>query len=451
MSISKLHPHLIKGITEALIEIFKNGRYADKIVEITLKSHPKWGARDRRFFAESVYECVRWRRRLFSVAFTAENFIETDSYLDQNFLTYERIEKMWYAWWLIRNSNTQQNVFSIINTGKNIYDLKIKFNVEPLRAWQSLDSTESIRSIKESIPDWLDATGEKELGSKWATVLNALNAPASVYLRINQIKTNRETLVKELQKEEVFTETVNDENALRLKERKNVFITTAFKAGFFEVQDLGSQKIVPFLEVEPGMRVIDACAGGGGKSLHMASLMHNKGKIIALDKNDWRLTPLRQRASRAGADIIETRIITSNKIIKRLFESADRLLLDVPCTGTGVLRRSPDTKWKLTFDEMSRLLETQQEIIQNYSSMTAKGGIMVYSTCSIFPSENQKQIDIFLNSPAGKDWQFIEELNIYPSTEYINNEVVAPQPSKKELFLNSDGFYMAKLKRLAKK
>jgi 16S rRNA (cytosine967-C5)-methyltransferase len=446
MAVSKLHPHLIEGIVNALLEIFQNGRYADKVVELTLKSRPKWGARDRRFFAESVYECVRWRRRLFAAAFPETiDSGENERYVDASYIAYAGVEKMWYAWWIIRNAGLKQNIDS--------HDIKNKFDHDPVSAWNSPNLA---RAIKESIPGWLDETGDRELGNSWPSVLTALNLPANVYLRTNRIKTNRENLVKELLKEEIVAEPVNELNgsndAIKLKERKNVFITTAFKAGLFEVQDLGSQKIVPFMGVEPGMRVIDACAGGGGKSLHMASLMQNKGKIIALDKNDWRLNPLRKRASRAGADIIETRVITSTKIIKRLYESADRLLLDVPCTGVGVLRRSPDTKWKLTPKEMSRLLTVQEEILHNYSSMTAKGGVMAYSTCSVFSSENQKQIDRFLNSPAGKNWEFIEDLNIYPAGEtaevFTGNETGDRQPLRRALYLNSDGFYMAKLKRV---
>jgi len=436
MALPRLHPHLIEGITNALLEIFQTGRHADKVVELTLKARSKWGARDRRFFAESVYECVRWWRRLCGVAFPETlNPGAQNKYLDREFLTFGRVQKIWYAWFLIRNEAARHEAEFI--------SLAKKINVDPVAAWNSGGMA---RVIRESIPDWLDREGITQLGENWPDILSALNLPAKVYLRANRVKTSRENLQKELFKEEIITETVgnNDghEDALKLSERKNVFITAAFKAGLFEVQDLGSQKIVPFLGVEPGMRVIDACAGGGGKTLHMASLMDNKGKIIALDKNDWRLAPLRQRASRAGCDIIETRVITSTKIVKRLRESADRLLLDVPCTGAGVLRRSPDTKWKLTPDEMTRLLSVQQEILQNYSSMTAPGGIMVYSTCSIFPVENQNQVAAFLNSPAGKNWELEEELNIYPA-----GDTDLKPPTGGCLFLDSDGFYMARLKK----
>ena len=134
-----------------------------------------------------------------------------------------------------------------------------------------------------------------------------------------------------------------------MEERQNIFTRQQFKDGLFEVQDAGSQLIAPFIQPLSGQRVIDACAGGGGKTLHLAALMQNKGRIIALDTEAWKLDELKKRARRAGAsDIIETRVIDSSKVIKRLENSADRVLLDVPCSGLGVLRRNPDAKWKLS-------------------------------------------------------------------------------------------------------
>ena len=175
------------------------------------------------------------------------------------------------------------------------------------------------------------------------------------------------------------------------------------------------------------MRVIDACAGAGGKSLHLAALMQNKGKVLSMDVEEWKLQQTKLRARRDGVSIIERKVIEGSKTIKRLKESADRLLLDVPCSGLGVLRRNPDTKWKLSLDSIAKVQETQQEIIQSYSSMLKKGGQMVYATCSILPSENQKQVEKFLASEAGKDFELIED-----------QKVLAQESG-------FDGFYIARL------
>jgi len=173
--------------------------------------------------------------------------------------------------------------------------------------------------------------------------------------------------------------------------------------------------------------VIDACAGGGGKTLHLAALMQNKGRIIALDTENWKLEELKKRARRAGAsNMIETRLIESSKTIKRLENSADRLLLDVPCSGLGVLKRNPDAKWKLSLESIEKVKELQQKILNDYLFMLKPGGLMVYSTCSILPSENERQIDKIL--AERKELQLIKQKMLYPSQGY-------------------DGFYMALMKK----
>ncbi|MBT8305011.1 MAG: RsmB/NOP family class I SAM-dependent RNA methyltransferase, partial [Bacteroidia bacterium] len=205
--------------------------------------------------------------------------------------------------------------------------------------------------------------------------------------------------------------------------------TEAFKNGLFEVQDASSQLVAEFLDVKPGMRVVDACAGAGGKTLHLAALMENKGQIIALDIYDNKLKELKRRARRNGAHNIEPRHIESTKVIKKLYNKADRVLIDAPCSGLGVLKRNPDAKWKLDPEFLSRVKQTQQEILQKYSRMVKDGGKLVYATCSILPSENQEQVKSFLTSDSGKEFTFIEEKVILShKTGY-------------------DGFYMALMQR----
>lgn len=213
--------------------------------------------------------------------------------------------------------------------------------------------------------------------------------------------------------------------ALVIKQKTNIFKLEEFKNGFFEVQDAGSQLIAPFLEVTQGMRVIDACAGAGGKTLHIAALMKNKGSIIALDVDALKLEELKKRAKRNAVFNVQQHCIENNKTIKRLENSADRLLLDVPCSGIGVLRRNPDAKWKLSEEFLIHLKDKQQYILSNYAVMLKKGGKLVYSTCSIFPSENEKQVEIFLQSHP--NYILEEEKTIYPSV------------------FGFDGFYMARI------
>jgi 16S rRNA (cytosine967-C5)-methyltransferase len=289
-------------------------------------------------------------------------------------------------------------------------------------------NTVPTKAVAYSIPDWLAETLQQELGENWEKEMSALNEQAPVVLRANTLKISAKELIGELKKENVESFLLKGfPDAVQLKEKKNVFLTTAFKNGWFEVQDAGSQKIAEFLDVKEGMRVVDACAGAGGKTLHLSALMKNKGQIIALDIFEWKLAELKRRAKRAGAHNIETRLISDNKIIKRLHEKADRLLIDAPCSGLGVLRRNPDSKWKIDLDFINRIKIEQQQILQDYSKILKKGGKMLYATCSILPSENKKQVEEFLKNNA--DFTFIKDQKIMPSEGF-------------------DGFYMALMERV---
>jgi 16S rRNA (cytosine967-C5)-methyltransferase len=185
--------------------------------------------------------------------------------------------------------------------------------------------------------------------------------------------------------------------------------------------------VAEFLKIEPGMRIVDACAGAGGKTLHIASITQNKGRIISLDTEQWKLDETKKRARRAGVSNLEIRLIEGSKTMKKLHDTADRLLLDVPCSGLGVIKRNPDAKWKLSLEFINRLKVMQAEIIQDYSKIVKVGGKMVYATCSILPSENQGQVETFLkNNPNYK----LEE-----------EKIVLPSES------GFDGFYMARIIR----
>jgi 16S rRNA (cytosine967-C5)-methyltransferase len=394
----KIYRNLSAAVVEGLHDIFVNKKYADKVIEKILKSNPKWGARDRRFIAETTYDIVRWYR-LFKEISEAE---EEDFW---------KLLGVWCLW-----NNTE---FPDWEEFEGLDRKKIEVRYEEFQ---------SDRKIRESIPDWLDELGEKELGKEWAKELTALNEEASVVLRVNTLKVNRKSLQQQLEEEEIVTDAPAEfPDALILEQRQNIFTRQQFKDGLFEVQDAGSQLIAPFLKVEPGQRVIDACAGGGGKTLHLASLMQNKGRIIALDTEEWKLEELKKRARRAGAGNIETRVIESSKTIKRLENSADRLLLDVPCSGLGVIKRNPDAKWKLSIDFIERVKELQQHILEDYSTIVKPGGLMVYSTCSLLPSENENQVEKFLESRK-EQFELLEQKWIKPSEGF-------------------DGFYMALLKR----
>lgn len=406
----KLYKGLVAATVEALQDIFVKNRQADRVVEQLLKSNKKWGARDRAFIAENVYEIVRWWRL---VKYTAQ------------------VEK-------VRES---EDFWRLAGVWQLIKPMQLEGHeaLETLPEWPEFEGIDrevvnqryaegqAIRKIAQSIPDWIDLTGEAELGERWPIELAALNKTAPVVLRVNSLKANIETVQEQLGSE--ITETVPGlPEALALKKRINVSGLESFKNGFFEVQDAGSQLIAPYLDVHAGMSVIDACAGAGGKSLHLAALLRNTGSVLAMDIEHHKLQELERRAARNGVTNLTTMVISSDKVIENLSETADRLLLDVPCSGLGVLRRNPDSKWKLKPEFLEKIRKVQAQILENYSKMVKKGGKMVYATCSVLPSESEEQVRAFTKRHKA-DWRFVSEHRTSPAQDGF------------------DGFYMALLER----
>ncbi|GIJ93136.1 RNA methyltransferase [Capnocytophaga stomatis] len=400
----RLHRNLTDAVIEGLGMIFNDNHYADKVVEKQLKKDKRWGARDRAFIAETTYEIVRWKRLYAEIAEVKQPFSVQD------------LRRMFAVWAVLK--------------GISLPDWSYFENTPQRRIKGKFDELSKVRKFRESVPDWLDILGEEELGNDfWTKELCALNELAPVVLRSNTLKISPPQLKSLLQQEGIETRLLeNYPEALELSERANVFSTKAFSNGLFEVQDASSQKVAPFLEVTSGMRVIDTCAGAGGKTLHLASLMKNKGQIIAMDIYENKLQELKRRARRNEVFNVETKLIDP-KQLKRMQNTADRVLIDAPCSGLGILRRNPDAKWKLKPEFLEQIRKTQQEILQNYSKLVKSGGKLVYATCSILPSENRKQVDEFLKSEAGKGFVFEAEDKIFAHQS------------------GYDGFYMARMRK----
>jgi len=393
----KIHKPLLNGIASSLAMIFNENRYSDKVLEKLFKQNKQWGSRDRKFVAESVYDITRHFSLLTHLAQTKNNYW----FITSVYFVLKNIELP--SWPEFKHVNKELIIVEYEN-------LRTDFNTF------------------NSYPEVLAEVCTQELGKeKWEREALAMNTMAEVVLRVNTLKTNTAELQKKLLGEKIETEKLKDhENTLILKKRGNVFSTAAFKEGLFEIQDQGSQQIVVFCKPEPKQFVIDACAGAGGKSLALAALMQNKGRIISMDVGQWKLDELAKRAKRAGAFNIETKLIDKPEAMERYKEKADLVLLDVPCSGLGVLKRNPDTKWKFNIATFGKTKELQQQILNDYSTMVKLGGTLVYSTCSILPSENEEQVKLFIQK--NNSFVIIDEKMIYPSEGF-------------------DGFYMCKLKR----
>ena len=401
----RLHKNLCFAVIDGLNSIFNDDEYADKVIQKLLKRDKRWGSRDRAFVAETTYDIVRWKRLYGEIANVKA--------------PYDR-DNLW-------------RLFAVWATLKGIKlpDWKYFVGTPTRKIKGRFDELSKSRVFRESVPDWIDAIGVKELGENiWTKELAVQNKQADVVLRVNTLKTSKSKLINDLHNEKIEAESINGyPDALRLIERANVFKTDVFKKGAFEVQDASSQLVARFLDVKPGMKVVDTCAGAGEKTLHIAALMENKGQIVAMDIYESKLKKLKIRAKRNGVHNIDLKVLDSTKPVKKLYEKADRVLIDAPCSGLGVLRRNPDSKWKLKPEFIEDIKKVQEQVLQKYASMVKPGGKLVYATCSILPSENENQIETFLKSEMGKKFKFIKDQSILAHES------------------GYDGFYMALLEK----
>jgi 16S rRNA (cytosine967-C5)-methyltransferase len=411
----RVHRPVLTAILAALQSVFGKGALAEQVVDEVLRHQPKWGARDRRLFASSVYDLVRWWRR---EAWRA-GVPDGDSFgpaVDAGVTA-----RIWAAWWR--------------SQGGEVPDFPELSGVPRGEPGEAPDLADAPPAIRASLPDWLDTAGAAAMGEAWSALRDTLNEPAEVWLRANTLRATPAQVVQALAAEGVTALTAPADghpDALVLAPRRRLATSATMQAGWFEVQDAGSQEIAPFLQPRPGEVVIDSCAGAGGKTLHLAALLHNHGRLLALDVHPWKLAALEKRAARAGVTCLQTQPITSPEDLARHAGTADRLLIDAPCSGLGVLRRHPDTKWKLTPAELARLLPLQQEILDAHCTLLKPGGTLVYATCSFLPEENTAHIRAFLaRQPAGA-WSLEEE------------RLLLPDPARPAA--NHDAFYMARLR-----
>ena len=399
----KLHYNTALGIVQGLKQILEEKNALRTTLSQLLKKNRKWGSRDRKWVGEGVLEIVRWNRKISEMGSLDP---KSENYL-WNLL----------GIWILSNGTPlpKWDEFSELDLKK------IKLDLDP-------KTTQ--RKVLQSVPDWLDTMGIETFGETlWEKEIESLNTPAPLVIRVNTLKTTPEKLhfflKKKHQIESAFIAELPE--ALVLSKHQKLTHTDAYKKGWFEIQDANSQRVALFADPKPGMSVLDACAGGGGKTLHLAALMQNQGTIFARDPYEKKLEQLQARVERNGVQIVRLENSEGDELLKTKKEVVDLVLIDAPCSGLGVLRRNPAAKWHITPKRIEELVALQQEILQTYAGQVSKGGSLVYATCSIFPEENQNQVQNFLNSSTGKDFHLEKDQTLLTHTT------------------QGDGFYMAKL------
>lgn len=265
----------------------------------------------------------------------------------------------------------------------------------------------------------------------------ALLGRAPLDIRANRLKTTRDDLLVELP---AATPLGHDPDALRVDENTSAEQLSALDEGWAEVQDAGSQLVARAAGAVAGMRVVDLCAGAGGKTLALAAHMGNQGQILASDTDRGRLSRLPPRAARAGVTIAETRLLNPNREAEALLDwqgSADLVVVDAPCSGTGTWRRNPEARWRLTPERLDRLAATQARLFGIAADLVKPGGALTYIVCSLLNREGADQVAAFLAASPG--WQ-AEPLEIAAGEPHALGVRLHPLAS------DTDGFFVARLR-----
>ena len=431
------------SLTSAVLEILEtidNSKIpADKVISFWNKNNRYAGSKDKAFIGEVIYGILRNRGQL--------------------------------SWWLSHfNSNVNPRTITICyyhfnnkNIDKYFNDEKNKYAPEAI----SNDEQQLIKNLAKhehithsEMPIYSELNISEFLYNKFYEtyemqanhIISALNSPANVDIRINTLKSNINQVKRELLEKDIETDELELlKNGLRLKKRFALSGLDIFKNGFFEIQDYGSQLVSALINAKKGEKIVDFCAGAGGKTLAMADAMENTGRIVYCDISEKRLERAGHRLRRAGVNNAEKRLLSSekDKWVKRrshrLDGGFDKVVIDAPCSGTGTWRRNPDQKWRTDETTINELCDLQQNILQSASRLVRPGGKIFYITCSLINDENQNQIDNFLKNNTEFHISSIENIwnDVFDEKYKLDKKTLTLLPNETD----SDGFFIAVMER----
>lgn len=431
---------------EALYKIDKEEAYSNIVLdELLNKNRNVLSNKDINFISELVYGVTTWK-------LTLDTIIQK----------YSKIKIKKISPWVINilRMGAYQIVFldkvpksaavnESVNLCKKYGGKSVGFVNAILRKVEKFDYLElfeiknDIEKISKtnSMPEWI----VKELNNEFnAEKVNEIcknsNLKPKITIRVNNLKTTRNELKKSLQSKEIEVEDGILEDFLYLKNVKNITNLDEYKKGLFTMQDESAGLTALVLNPKEGESILDCCSAPGGKTTYIAELMNNNGNIKAWDLYKHRLDKVQENSKRLGIDIIKTEENDATVLKEEYIEKFDKILIDAPCLGLGVIKRKPDIKWQRKFEDIEEISKIQEKILNICSEYLKKGGILVYSTCSIVKSENDKIVEKFLKS-ENFELEEINNINI----ENLENKITKKGIIKLYPSENMDGFFISKL------
>lgn len=435
---------LLGHTCELLQRVRSTDKPADSIIDSFFRSHKYLGSHDRRFIAETTYGTLRHLRKcehrlLQSLEGHAEDILPTDGFallIATYLIVIDRKTK-------VLPEDLSPNLKSHVLNGKLGPLLKTMAKL----AGTGDDDGAEPTGLRFSFPDWMVAKFVAQYGQEEADALcRSLNEQAPITLRVNEIKTSLEDCQRALKAEGIETRKASlSPLGLYVPKRLNVFQLQTFREGMFEVQDEGSQLLTLLLDPKPTARVLDLCAGAGGKTLGFAALMKNRGEIVATDVHTSRLEELRKRARRAGVSNVRVRQIDDAADLEITYPAHfDLVLVDAPCSGIGTMRRNPGMKWTVTEEAVKELSEKQSKILNASASLVAAGGRLAYATCTLFREENEEVVEQFLRGHPEFALSAVPPKSTkFDASKYFHGGYVRFLPHRE----GTDGFFIAVLQK----
>jgi 16S rRNA (cytosine967-C5)-methyltransferase len=424
-------PAHLQAVIELLTDIDATPRPADALVSAYFRSRRYIGSSDRGAVSTMLYDVLRHRARM-------------DWWVDYlgGQKTDIRLRLLTYLTLVQKKSAAEIDEF---------FDSH-KFSPDELSGderrfikkleGRTLEHPNMPIEISVECPEWAATSLHKRFGKKFAAQMKALLDPAPLDVRINPLRTTRDDILVALKKIPITAEPCRYSGfGIRIKNRPSLNALPMLKDGLIEIQDEGSQLVAALVDAAPGMRVVDFCAGAGGKTLAIGAQMNNKGRIIACDVLEKRLTRSAERFRRAGLHNIEVRPLKTENDpwVKKHKSDFDRVLVDAPCSGVGTWRRNPDARWQTLGPGLDALLPLQASILDSASRLVKSGGRLIYATCSLLPEENEKQIERFLADHS--------DFSVINCGEFLKISSPSPYLSLTPFEHNTDGFFGAVLLR----
>ena len=367
-----MNQNLLRLAGVVLADVLSGSGPADAKLGSFFRQNRELGTKERAWIAESVYGVLR--RKSFLAAMAGN----------------EDPRRLLVAWLVKIQGGSLRELENMLNKQQTEWAQEIKAK-----------STDGLSPAEQAdLPEWLWQRLEAQYGNEQAlAIARSMHKPASLDLRVNLVKANRDEVMARFDTEKAGAElTPYSPTGIRMPQRMSISRHPLFMDGKIEVQDEGSQLLALLVAPRRGEMIADFCAGAGGKSLALGALMRNSGRLYAFDVSEKRLYNLGQRLKRSGLSNLYSQVISSENDpkLKRLNGKFNRVLVDAPCSGLGTLRRNPDLKWKQTPKDVEELTAKQASILARAAKLVKAGGRLIYATCSLLAEENEQLAEAFL-------------------------------------------------------